>query len=429
MSAPTSLFARRSLLAVGAVAAAVLAGCGNDIPPNSVAKAHDSPIEKTSFDRWFGTVARAQQQSLGAPAATTVPDPPNFDKCVAAKRRPQPGGRGLPPVEQTRQECRNEFESLKGRVMQFLINAEWIEQEGEERDIELTEEEVRRNFDDQKRKAFPNDQQYRQFLAQSGQSEEDILYRVRLDMLVNAVQKNVVEGKREVSDQEVRDYYNRNRARFGQPERRELRVVLADDETEARKVKKALDDGRPIERVVQRYSIDESSKREGGKLTVTRGQQDRALEEAAFKARPGEIVGPVKTDFGAYVFRLERALPAMQRNLPQATEEIKQVVRSQKEQRALEEFVRDFERRHKEETLCAPGYVVRECKNGPKGPPPGQQQPGQGGPPGQQPPGPGPGGQPGGGPQGTGPEGGPPTPSDPPGQGGSDAPPGPEGGE
>ncbi|MGI8596595.1 MAG: peptidyl-prolyl cis-trans isomerase [Thermoleophilaceae bacterium] len=426
MSARSLLSARRALLAVGAATAAVLAGCGNEIPRNSVAKVHDSPIEKTSFDRWFGTVARAQQQSLGAPAATTVPDPPNFDKCVAAKRRPAPGGGGLPPVEQSRQECRNEFEALKGQVMQFLINAEWIEQEGEERDIELSEEEVRRNFDDQKRKAFPDDKQYRQFLAQSGQSEEDILYRVRLDMLVNAVQKNVVEGKREVSDQEVRDYYNRNRARFGQPDRRELRVVLADDETEARKVTKALDDGRPIERVVQRYSIAEPSKREGGKLNVKREQQDKALEEAAFKARPGQIVGPVKTDFGAYVFRLDRALPPTQRALPQATEEIKQIVRSQKEQRALEEFVRDFERRHKEETLCSPGYVVRECRNGPKGPPPGQQQPGQGGPPGQQQP-PGQGGP--GGPQGTGPEGGPPTQQDPPGQGGSDTPPGPEGGE
>ena len=90
MSARSSFAAPRALLAAG-VAAVALAGCGNEIPRNSVAIVHDSPIEKTSFDRWLGTVARSQQQSLGAPAATTVPDPPEFDKCVAAKRRPAPG--------------------------------------------------------------------------------------------------------------------------------------------------------------------------------------------------------------------------------------------------------------------------------------------------------------------------------------------------
>ena len=419
---------RRGALLAAALATSALAGCGNEIPPNSVAAVDGTPIERASYERWLGTVARAQQQQVpGAPPTpVTVPDPPNYDRCVAAKRaQGVPRGRALPPVAQTRQQCRGEYESLKQRVMQFLINAQWIEQEAEERDVEVEEAEVRRSFDDQKRRAFPDDAQYRQFLTQSGQTEEDILYRVRLDMLVNEVQRNVVESRGEVSEPEVRDYYNRNRARFGQPERRELIVILADDEAQARRVRRLLNDRQPIERLVQRYSIDESSKRQGGRLTVARnGQQDRALEQAAFRARPGQVVGPVNTDFGSYVFRLERAVPASQQTLPQATEQIRQILRGQKEQRALEEFVRDFERRHKEETLCAPGYVVAECRNGPPTP-----RPQPGGPPGAQgqPP-PGAQGEPPPGSQGEPPPGGQGAPAEPPpGQGGSNS--GPEGGE
>jgi foldase protein PrsA len=403
---------------VGALACVLLlAGCGNEIPRNSVAKVDDAPIEKASFDRLLGTIARSEQQSLEGPAATVVPDPPSFDRCVAAKRsQPRSRGQAPPDLEQTRQQCRDEYEALKQRVMSFLIAAQWIEQEAEERDVEVSEEEVRRRFEDGKRQSFPSDRAYRDFLAQSGQTEQDILYRVRLDMLANAVQKNVVEAKGQVSDQEVQEYYNRNRGRFGQPERREVLVVLADDDVEARKARRAIEDGTPFDQVVKRYSIDEGTKARGGRLTVARGEQDRRLVEAAFKARRGRLVGPVKTDFGSYLFRVERELPPSQQTLPQATEQIKQTLRAQKQQRALDEFVRDFERRHREETLCRPGYIVRECRNAPKGPPPGEPIPGN------------PQGAPPAGTQGP-PAQGPPQQSGPPGRGGSDTPPGPEGGE
>jgi len=62
---------------------------------------------------------------------------------------------------------------------------------------------VRKNFEDQKRQAFPDDRMYRQFLAQSGQTEEDILFRLKLDLLVNELQKKIVEGKGTVTDEQV----------------------------------------------------------------------------------------------------------------------------------------------------------------------------------------------------------------------------------
>ena len=78
------------VLAVAGAAVAV-AGCGNDVPSNSVAKVGDSTITKKEFDRWLTNAASGQAQG-GQP---TVPDPPDFKKCVAAlKKQPTPAGRG-----------------------------------------------------------------------------------------------------------------------------------------------------------------------------------------------------------------------------------------------------------------------------------------------------------------------------------------------
>ena len=67
-----------------------------------------------------------------------------------------------------------------------------------------------------------------------------------------------------------------------------------------------LEDGKSFKEVAKKYSIDEASKSQGGKLpAVAKGQQEKALDEAVFKAKKGELTGPVKTQFGYYVFEVD----------------------------------------------------------------------------------------------------------------------------
>jgi len=274
--------------ALGALLLTLLvAACGNEVPPNSVAQVDDDSITKREFDHWTATVAKSQaQQQPGAPVAT--PDPPTFQRCIAAKQsQPAPPGTPKPNAQQSRTQCQRDYDQLKRQVLQFLINARWIQDEADERDVDVPDEVVRKNFDDQKRQAFPDDRMYRQFLAQSGQTEEDILFRLKLDLLVNEVQKKIVQGRGQVTDEQVRAYYDKNRPQFGK------------------------------------------------------------------------------------------------QTLPQAQEQIRQTLRAQGEQAALQSFVGQFERSHREETTCAKGYLVPECKNGPR--PPAQPPGGPGGaPPGAQ---------------------------------------------
>ena len=358
------------LVPAGLVLLALAAtGCGGTVPAGAVANVDGEVIEKRDFDRWLNAAARSQQAQPGAaPTQVALPDPPEFRKCAAARiRQPAPKGTPKPNEQQARDLCRQEYGLLRDQVMQFLISSEWIEAEAEERGIEATDREVDRMFEDQKRQSFPSEVEYRQFLQASGQSEADLKFRVRLDVLSNKVREEIVKGKGNASNAEVRNFYNRNQGQFGEPERRDVSVVLTEKEAEAKRARDAIEDGQSFAQVAKRSSIDEASKERGGKLTgVAKGQQEAALDRAVFGAKKGELVGPVRTQFGWYVFRVDKVTPGSQQSFEQARETIRAQLRSQKEQDALTAFVRDFQKEYKEKTNCARGYTIAQCKNGPK---------------------------------------------------------------
>ena len=251
--------------------------------------------------------------------------------------------------------------------MQFLIQAEWVQQEAADRDVKVTDAEVKKSFDDQKKQAFPKEADYKKFLKDSGMSEEDILFRVKLDTLQTKLTQQVTKDKVKISDEDITEYYEKNKKRFAQPERRDLNVVLTKTEAKADEAKKKLEDGESFKAVAKEYSIDEASKAQGGKLPdVSKGQQEKALDTAVFKAETGKVSGPVKTQFGYYVFEVDKVKKASQQSLEQAKETIRNLLRSQREQKALDAFVKDFREKYKEETKCADDFRVAECDNAPK---------------------------------------------------------------
>ena len=355
-----SLFA----LTLLGLTALVATSCGNDVPPGAVAKVGDSEITQDEFDQWLETAVKGQAQG----GTTTVPDPPSFPKCVAAKKKaPVPQGQAKPTDAELKKQCKQEYDQLKSEVMQFLIQAEWVQQEAEERDIDVSDKAVAKSFEDQKKQAFPTDKAYQEFLKTSGMTEEDILFRVRLDQLQQKLTQKVTEDAKKVSDADIEEYYEKNQKRFAQPERRDLLVVLTKNEAKANEAKKALDDGQSWKQVVKEYSIDEASKAQGGKLpAVAEGQQEKALDEAVFAAEKGNVEGPVKTQFGWYVFEVEKVTEASQQTLDQSKDTIKNLLRSERQQKALDKFIKDFRERYKDDTECADEYRVAECANAPK---------------------------------------------------------------
>jgi foldase protein PrsA len=143
--------------------------------------------------------------------------------------------------------------------------------------------------------------------------------------------------------------------------------VLTKTEEKADQARKALADGQSWKKVVNQYSIDEASKAQAGVLpAVAKGQQDKALDDAVFDAKKGELEGPVKTQFGWYVFEVEKVTPASQQSLEESKETIRNLLRSERQQKTLDEWIKDFREDYKADTDCADDYRVAECANAPK---------------------------------------------------------------
>jgi foldase protein PrsA len=353
--------------------ALLLAACGGDnVPGDAVAKVDDETIKKETFDHWMKIAAiSAQGPAQGdKPPAVKIPVPPDYKDCIAEKTKsaPKPAkGQPKPTADQFKAQCKQEYEGLRDQVMQLLIQNEWVEGEAAQQDVEVTDAEVKKAFEEQKKQSFPKPKDYENFLKTSGFTEADILFRVRLEQLSNKLREKVVKGKDKVDDKQIEEYYNKNKKRFAQPERRDLRIVLTKTAAKAEEAKAALEDGDKWKAVAKKYSIDQASKNQGGSLlAVAKGQQEPSLDKAVFAAKKGDLEGPVKTQFGHYVFQVQKITPASQQTLEQAKATIRGILASENQQKALDTFIKDFQEEWKEKTNCRSGFVTQDCKNAPK---------------------------------------------------------------
>jgi parvulin-like peptidyl-prolyl isomerase len=302
-----------------------------------------------------------------------VPDAPNFTQCIAAKRKTTPApAKGQPKTtdDQLKKQCQSEYDALRTQVVGLLVSYKWIQGEADKQGVKVTDAEVQKSFATQRKQNFPKDADFQKFLKTSGQSQADILMRVKLDLLSQKIRDKVIKGKDQVSDAQITAYYNKNKTRFAQPERRDLLIVLTKTQAKAKQAKQALQRGQAFKKVAKKFSIDQASKAQGGKLpAVAKGQQEKALDTAIFAAKKGQLTGPVKTQFGFYVFKVTKVTQASQQSLAQAKATIKQTLASQNQQKALDKFVKSFRKRWKAKTECREGYRTQDCKNAPKATP------------------------------------------------------------
>ena len=170
--------------------------------------------------------------------------------------------------------------------MSFLVSSKWIEGEAKARGVSATPEEVQRQFKQVKDQSFPNEKAYQRLLKRSGQSEQDLLFRVKSDVLANKVREKVTAGSTDVTDADAEAYYNENKSQFEQPERRDVEVVKTKTSAQAQEALKRVEGGESWKKVAKDLSIDPASSNQDGRLiAVSKGQQEGAFDAALFSAQ------------------------------------------------------------------------------------------------------------------------------------------------
>src|SRR5919107_1783226 len=153
------------------VPALALSACGSDVPGNSVAKVGDQSIKKTTFDHWMQIAAvsqagQANPNASGTPKAQ-IPDSPGFAKCVANKKATaaKPAkGQPEPTEAQLKGQCKQEYNTLRDQVLEFLIRGNWIEQETAKQKVKVSDKEVQKQIDAAVKQAFQNPADFQKFL-------------------------------------------------------------------------------------------------------------------------------------------------------------------------------------------------------------------------------------------------------------------------
>lgn len=135
---------------------------------------------------------------------------------------------------------------------------------------------------------------------------------------------------------ELRAYYDEHKDEFLEGEQANARhilirvapdadqVAIAEAELLANGVAQIARGGADFAELAAKHSQDPGSKDGGGDLGwFARGRMIKEFDDAVFAAKPGEIVGPIRSQFGFHIIRVDGFRPAHQRPFEEVEEQVR----------------------------------------------------------------------------------------------------------
>ena len=169
------------------------------------------------------------------------------------------------------------------------------------------------------------------------------------------VDKLKVRAKMPITDAEIRAEYEAKKATFAVPEQVNISHILVkvdpnagpDADAKAKAKAESLTErakaGEDFAKLASENTEDPSGKENGGQLPpFGRGQMVPEFEQAAFDMKPGEIRGPVKTNFGYHVLKLTAKTPAGARTLEEVKPSLSGELAERKATAETERLSRDL---------------------------------------------------------------------------------------
>ncbi len=142
---------------------------------------------------------------------------------------------------------------------------------------------------------------------QQGMTVEQLSEQLRVNLTIRAL----IAPEIEVTDEEVRRFFDENPERFAQQEMVRARHILVDTRDEAESLREQLLAGADFGELAREHSTDPGSAPAGGELGwFGRGVMVAPFEEAAFALAVGGISEPVETAFGFHLILVEERAEA-----------------------------------------------------------------------------------------------------------------------
>ncbi|MBI2119074.1 MAG: peptidylprolyl isomerase [Elusimicrobia bacterium] len=167
-----------------------------------------------------------------------------------------------------------------------------------------------------------------QYVERAKEQEEHF----RKGLILREYLKQLQDGRLKVEDQEIKDYFEKNKAEFESPAKVVASHILSSSEEEAQKALQRLKKGEDFAKVAREVSKDPSASRGGLIGEVMRNDLSDlpSFEQALFSLKTGEISDVVKTKIGYHIIKKngEQRLPGQ--SYAQAVPQIRRVLEKKK---------------------------------------------------------------------------------------------------
>lgn len=240
--------------------------------------------------------------------------------------------------------------SLKEATLEKLVKLELLRQESKKAGITVGSADIDRELDGV-RKGFADDKAMAKALAEAGVSEAELRKQIGNNLVIQKFINAKFKSNVQVTEQEVKAFYNGNQDKFSQPELVHARhILIASKATEPKEererkraklgqLKKQIKGGADFAELAKQSS-DCPSKERGGDLGFfPRGQMVKPFEQAAFKLNPGEVSEVVETEFGYHLIKIEEKKPAKTVSLDEAKANITVYLTQEKVNSGIESFL------------------------------------------------------------------------------------------
>jgi peptidyl-prolyl cis-trans isomerase SurA len=246
--------------------------------------------------------------------------------------------------------------SLKLSILDELINNEILLERASKMNLIASDAEVEDKFTESK--SPYTEEEFQKKLRDTGLTVDDLKSDIRRQLSVQKLLNREVIAKISITDQDVTDFYNKNRAQFNvaEPQYHIAQIVVTphpDPSTRNRKNDKATTDveakrkvgileqklasGADFSQLAMDYSED-STATTGGDLGFVPesalNRSDPALKKIVLAMKPGEVTQPIAIQGGYRILKMIAKEPAGQRVLsdPQVQQSIRDMMRNRKEQ-------------------------------------------------------------------------------------------------
>lgn len=202
------------------------------------------------------------------------------------------------------------------------------------------------------------DESLKRQLKTVGMTFDELMVKLNEESIAEAVLQR--EIKFDVSDDDVKKYYDENQSRFEQPELvRAAHILVGTREKdggemsdEKKKVQHKLAEdllkrakgGEDFAKLAMDYSDDPGSKDKGGEYTFPRGQMVPEFEAAAFSLESNKVSDIVMTQFGYHIIKLYEKKPAKKYTLEEVAPEVKQGLKRQGMQKQIPDYIENIKK-------------------------------------------------------------------------------------